>query len=41
MVQTLSDEKMTKIKFVDLDELYNFVGNDFSSCNDLLFQNLV
>jgi hypothetical protein len=22
---TLSDEEMTKIKFIDLDELYNFV----------------
>jgi hypothetical protein len=41
MVQTLSDEKMTKIKFVELDELYNFVGDEFFSCNHLLFQNLV
>jgi hypothetical protein len=28
---TLSDEEMTKIKVVDLDELYNFVGDDFFS----------
>ena len=38
---TLSDEEMTKIKVVDLDELYNFVGYDFFSWNHLLFQNLV
>jgi hypothetical protein len=25
---TLSDEKMTKIKVIDLDELYNFVVDD-------------
>ena len=27
---TLSDEEMTKIKVIDLDELYNFVVDDFS-----------
>jgi hypothetical protein len=26
---TLSNEEMTKIKVVDLDELYNFVVDDF------------
>ena len=26
---TLSDEKMTKIKVVDLDEFYNFYVHDF------------
>ncbi len=25
---TLSDEEMTKIKVIDLDELYNFVVDD-------------
>ena len=38
---TLSDEEMIKIKVVDLDELYNFVDDDFFSWNHLLFQNLV
>jgi hypothetical protein len=28
---TLLDEEMTKIKVVDLDELYNFIVNDFFS----------
>jgi hypothetical protein len=28
---TLSDEKMTKIKVVDLDEFYNFYVHDFFS----------
>jgi hypothetical protein len=28
---TLSDEEMTKIKVIDLDELYNFVVDDFFS----------
>jgi hypothetical protein len=28
---TLSDEEMTKIKVIDLNELYNFVGDDFFS----------
>jgi len=26
---TMSDEQMTKIKVVDLDEFYNFVVDDF------------
>ena len=26
---TLSDEQMTKIKVVDLDQFYNFVVDDF------------
>jgi hypothetical protein len=33
----LSDEEMTKIKDLDLDELYNFVGDEFFSWNYLLF----
>ena len=28
---TLSDEQMTKIKVLDLDELHNFYIHDFSS----------
>jgi hypothetical protein len=36
---TLSDEKMTKIKVVDLDEFYNFYVHDFFSWNCLVFQN--
>ena len=28
---TLSDEEMTKIKVVDLDEFYNFYVHDFLS----------
>jgi hypothetical protein len=28
---TLSDEEMTKIKVIDIDELYNFVVDDFFS----------
>ena len=38
---TLSDEEMTKIKVVDLDELYNFGMHEFFSQNHLVFQNLV
>jgi hypothetical protein len=38
---TLSDEKMIKIKVVDLDELYNFDVDNIFSWNHLLFQNLV
>ena len=29
VIITLSDEKMTKIKIVDLDEFYNFYVHDF------------
>ena len=38
---TLSDEKMTKIKVVDLDEYYNFYFHGFFSSNHLVFQNVV
>ena len=36
---TSSDEQMTKIKVVDLDELYNFVVDDFFIRNYLVAQN--
>ena len=32
---------MTKIKVIDLDELYNFVVDDFFSWNHLVFENVV
>ena len=32
---------MTKIKVVDLDDLYNFVGSDFSIWNHFLSQNSI
>jgi len=35
-----SDEEMTKIKVVDVDEFYNFIVNDFFIWNDLLLQNV-
>ena len=38
IVETKSYEKMTKIKVVDLDALYNFVSDIFSICNHLLPQ---
>jgi hypothetical protein len=38
---TLSDEQMTKIKVIDLDELYNFYVHDFFKWNHLLFENVV
>ena len=38
---TLSDEKMTNIKVIDLDDLYNFVIDDFFSWNRLVFENVV
>ncbi len=31
VIITLSDEEITKIKVVDIDELYNFVIDDFFS----------
>jgi len=31
VITTLSDEEMTNIKVVDLDEFYNFVVDDFCS----------
>jgi hypothetical protein len=37
---TLSDEKITKIKVADLDELYNFVGDDFLAGIICYFKNL-
>ena len=36
---TISDEQMTKIKVVDLDEFYNFYVHDFFSWSHLLFEN--
>jgi hypothetical protein len=38
---TLSDEQMTKIQVVDLDELYNFYVYDFFGSSLLLLQNVV
>jgi hypothetical protein len=38
IVQTKSDWEITKIKFVDLDVLYNFVFDDFFIWNYLLSQ---
>ena len=37
----LSDEEMIKIKVIDIDELYNFVVDDFFSWNHLVFENIV
>ncbi len=37
----LSDEEMTQIKVIDLDDLYNFDVDDFFSWNHLLFENVV
>lgn len=39
IVRTKSHGKMSKIKVVDLDDLYNFVGSDFSIWNHFLSQN--
>jgi hypothetical protein len=33
--------KMNKIKVIDVDELYNFVVDDFFSSNHLVFENVV
>ena len=38
---TFSDEEMTKIKVIYIDELYNFYIHDFFSRNHLVFQNFV
>ena len=38
VTNTLSDKKITKIKVIDLDELYNFVVGDFFSWNHLVFE---
>jgi hypothetical protein len=35
IVQTTLDEKMTKIKVVDLDEIYNFVVDNYFIRNHL------
>ena len=40
-VQTKSYRTVTKTKVVDLDELYNFVVDDFSIWNHLLLQNII
>ena len=40
-VQTKSYRKMTKTKVVDIDDLYNFVVDDFFSWNHLVFENIV
>ena len=38
-INTLSNEEMTKIKVVELDEFYNFYVHDFSGWSHLIFQN--
>ena len=38
---TLSDEEMTKIEVIDLDELYNFVIDDFFNWNHFVFKNII
>ena len=38
---TLLDKEMTKIKVIDLDELYKFIADDFFSWNHLVFENVV
>ena len=38
---TLSNEELTKIKVLDLDEFYNFYIHDFFSLNHLGYQNMV
>ena len=40
-VQKMLYRKMTKIKAIDFDELYNFVVDDFFSANHLVFENVV
>ena len=37
----LPNEEITKIKVIDIDELYNFVIDDFLSWNHLVFENVV
>jgi hypothetical protein len=32
---------MTKIKVIDIDELYNFIVDDFFSWNHLVLENIV
>ena len=38
---TLLDEKMTKIKVIDFNNLYHFIIDDFFSSNHLVFENVV
>ena len=38
---SLSDEEMTQIEVIDLDELYNFDIDDFFSWNHLIFENVI
>jgi hypothetical protein len=38
---TLSDEEMTKIKVIYIDDLYNFDVDDFFSWNHLVFENVL
>ncbi len=38
---TWSDEEMTKIKVLALDEFYNFYIHNFFSWNYLLLQNII
>ena len=38
---TLSDEEMTKIKVIDINELYNFVVDDFFSWSRSLIKNSI
>ena len=37
----LTDEEMTQIKVIDLDELYHFVIDDFFSWNHLILKNVI
>ena len=39
--QSNSDGEMTKIKVIDIDELYNFVVDDIFSWNRLVSENVV
>ena len=39
--KNLSNEEMTKIKVVDLDEFKNFYIHDFYILNHILFRNIV
>ena len=41
VTNTLSGEAMTKIKVIDLDELYNFYIHEFFIRNRMLFQYVV
>jgi hypothetical protein len=41
IVQTKLDGELTKIKVLDLDEIYNFIVDDFFIWNHLLAQNSI